>query len=111
MPYTSTSEVIKSYEERFIPEEAAGVDGVVQLNLTGEGGGSYVLVIKDQTLTIEEGKHDEPTVTVTASADDWLKVNNQETNPMALMMAGKLKLSGSLPLATKFQGMFRRAVS
>jgi putative sterol carrier protein len=65
------------------------------------------MVIDDQTLNIEEGEHDDPTVAVTTSADDWLKINNGQTNAMALMMQGKLKVSGSLPMATKFQSMFR----
>lgn len=106
--YSSIPEVIESYENRFLPEQAVGVDGVVQLNFTGDGGGSYYMVIKEQHLTVKEGEHHEPTVTVTASAEDWLKVNNGEANPMALMMQGKLKVSGSLPMATKFQTMFRR---
>ena len=41
-------------------------------------------------------------------ADDWLRVNNGETNAMGLLMQGRLKVKGSLPLATKFQSMFRR---
>ena len=101
-------EVIDSYKDRFKPSEAAGVDGVVQLVFTGEGGGAYQMIIKNQELTIEEGQHEDPTVTVTASAEDWLKVNNGEVNPMGLLMQGKLKVKGSLPMATKFQSMFQR---
>lgn len=107
MAYTSIPEIFESYKDRFLPEEAAGVNGVVQIILTGEGGGAYQLVIVEQTLEIVEGEHDSPTVTVTATATDWLKVNNGESNPMTLMMMGKLKVSGSLPVATKFQSMFR----
>ncbi|CAM3239044.1 SCP2 sterol-binding domain-containing protein [Rhodothermus bifroesti] len=105
--YNSIPEVIASYKERFLPDQAAGIEGVVQLNLTGEGGGAYYLVVKNGTLEIHEGTHENPTVTVTTSAENWLKLNNGEANPMALMMMGKLKVSGSLPMATKFQSMFR----
>ncbi|MDX1548431.1 MAG: SCP2 sterol-binding domain-containing protein [Rhodothermales bacterium] len=107
--YTSIADVMASYPDRFIPSAAAGVDGVVQLDLTGEGGGQYQLIIRDQTLRIEEGPHADPTVTVTVDADDWLKVNNGEANAMALLMQGRLKVKGSLPMATKFQTMFQRA--
>ncbi len=106
--FESIPEVIQSYQERFQPDQASGVDGIVQLNLTGEGGGPYYMIIKDQQLEVVEGEHDDPTVTVTTSAEDWLKINNGESNPMALMMQGKLKVKGSLPMATKFQGMFVR---
>jgi putative sterol carrier protein len=109
--FTTIPEVVESYKGRFLPEEAKGVDGVIQLNLTGEGGGGYKMKIQEQTLTITEGEHPEPTVTVTADAEDWLRVNNGETNPMGLLMQGKLKVKGSLPMATKFQTMFRRGGS
>lgn len=105
--YQSIPEVMASYPARFQPAQAAGVDGVVQLNLTGEGGGPYYMLIKDGTLDVQEGTHPDPTVTVTTPAAEWLKVNNGEANPMMLMMGGKLKISGSLPMATKFQSMFR----
>ena len=107
--YTSIREVLDSYEHRFIPDAAAGITGVVLLDLTGEGGGQYQLIIDNQTLDIKEGPAEDPTVTVTTSAEDWLKVNNGEANAMALMMQGKLKIKGSLALATKFQNLFQRA--
>ncbi len=106
--FTSIAEVMDSYRERFLPDEAAGVDGIVQLNLTGDGGGHYHMVIKEQTLDLLDGQHGSPTVSVTVAAVDWLKVNNGEANAMMLMMQGKLQISGSLPMATKFQALFRR---
>jgi len=107
--YSSIADVIDSYPDRFLPSEASGVDGVVQLDLTGDGGGVYQLIIRDQQLTVEEGPHEDPTVTVTVPAEAWLRVNNGEVSAMALMMQGKLKVKGSLPMATTFQSMFQRA--
>lgn len=106
MDFTTIPQLIEAYKERFLPHRAEGVDGIVQLVLTGDGASAYYLTIKDQTLTIDEGQHDDPTVTVTASVSDWLKVNNGDANPMTMLMMGKLKVSGSLPLATKFQTLF-----
>lgn len=106
MNFTSLPQLIEAYHERFLPHRAEGVDGVVQLDITGDGGGSYYLVIKDQALTIEEGVHEDPTVTITTSIANWLKMNNGDANPMTMLMMGKLKVSGSLPLATKFQTLF-----
>lgn len=108
--YTSIDEVIASYPSRFKPEEAKGTEGVVQLNLKGEGGGQYYLVIENQTLSVEKGAHDDPTMTATAEAHDWLRLNNGEVSPMTLLMQGRLKFNGSLPLALKFRSMFETAV-
>ena len=76
------------------------------MELTGEGGGSYYMVVQDQEMEIHEGTHESPTVTVKTSADNWLKINNGDASAMSLMMFGKLKVKGSLPLATKFQTLF-----
>ncbi|PEN15186.1 sterol-binding protein [Longibacter salinarum] len=106
MSFESIPEVIASYPERFKPEEAKGTDAVVQLDITGEGGGTYQLVIQDGNLDILEGEQEVPTLTATVAAEDWLRVNNGEVSPMTLLMQGKLKFSGSLPMALKFRSMF-----
>lgn len=100
------SELLDLYPEYFKPEEAAGVDGVVQLDLDGEDGGQYYLVIEDQTLDIHAGTHDDPTVTIRTTTERWLEINRGEASPMTMMMMGKLKIDGSLSMATKFQSMF-----
>lgn len=99
-------ELIALYPEYFQPSEAEGVDGIVQLDLDGERGGQYYLVIEDQTLDIHEGTHGDPTVTIRTTAQRWLRINRGEASPMTMMMMGKLKIDGSLSMATKFQSMF-----
>lgn len=104
----SVSELIARYPAHFQPQAAEGVDSVTQLALSGEGGGDYYFVVKDQTLRIEEGVHEAPDATVKATAADWLAINNGEAHPMPLMMSGKLKVEGSLPAAMKLQTLFER---
>lgn len=104
--FETIKDVIASYPARFKPEKAEGVDAVVQLTVTGSGGGTYQLVIDDGTLDVREGDHPDPTLTATVSASDWLRVNNGEVSPMTLLMQGKLKFRGSLPMALKFRSMF-----
>jgi len=99
-------ELIDLYPEYFQPSEAEGVEGIVQLDLDGDGGGQYYLVIEDQTLDIHEGVHDDPTVTIRTTAERWLKINRGEASPMTMMMMGQLTVDGSVPMATKFQSMF-----
>lgn len=107
--YESIPEIIASYPDRFKPEKAKGTDAVIQLNITGEGGERFYMVIQDGTLDIERDTHPDPTMTVTADADDWIALNNGETTAMTLLMQGKVKFSGSLPMAMKFRSMFETA--
>lgn len=102
----SIPELLNRYPDYFNPQAAEGVDGVVQLDLEGEGGGQYVLTIRDQELDIQEGTHEDPTVTIRTTAERWLKVNRGEASPMTLMMTGRLSIDGSLSMATKFQSLF-----
>lgn len=100
-------DLFDEYQKRFQPDRAEGVDGIIQLHLTGDDGGDYYLTVKDKQLHIDEGTHDDPTTRVTASAQDWIDLSRGKANPMALMMKQRLKVKGSIPMATKFQSLFR----
>lgn len=104
--YSSIDEVLASYPARFTPSKAEGVDETVQMNLSGEGGGHYLIHVHDGQVDVTEGTAEDPTLTLDAPAEVWLSVENGQTNPMMAMMSGKVKLRGSVPFATKFMGMF-----
>ena len=105
--YSSIDEVIASYPDRFQPAKAQDVDDTVYMNLTGANAREVVLYVHNGELDIREGETPEdPTLRLTADADDWLKVENGELNPMMAMMQGKIKMRGSMPFAMKFMGMF-----
>ena len=104
--YQSIADVLASYPGRFRPDKAEGVDAVVQMHLSGEGGGDYILHVHDQRVDLSEGPHPDPTLTLRAAASDWLAVENGQLNPMMAMMQGKVKLRGSVPFATKFMTLF-----
>ena len=105
--YESIDDVIASYPDRFQPEKASGVNDTVHMHLTGDQPRDVVLHVNDGTLNITEGEAPEDaTLTLTADAADWLKIENGELNPMMAMMSGKAKMRGSMPFAMKFMGMF-----
>ena len=76
------------------------------MNYTGDDGGHWHLRVDNQQLEVTEGVHENPDVTVTCAAEDWIKIANGKANPMMMMMTGKLKIKGSIPLATKLQSIF-----
>lgn len=107
--FETVPEVMASYPERFKPEASRGTQAAIQLHLTGEGGGDYHLLIDNGTLDVREGTHPDPAMSATADAGDWIALNNGETNPMQMLMQGKVKFSGSIPMAMKFRSMFETA--
>lgn len=104
--FKTIQEVIDSLEENFKEEEAAGVTGVFQLSYSGDGGGDWYLDVNDGKLKVNEGITEDPDVTVSSTAEDWLDIANGKENPMMMMMKGKLKIKGSIQLATKLQTLF-----
>ncbi|MEM8558308.1 MAG: SCP2 sterol-binding domain-containing protein [Bacteroidota bacterium] len=106
--YATIDDVIASYPDRFDAEKAEGVDATVFMDLSGANAKQVLLRVDGPTLTIEEdaAAPDDPTLTLAADADDWLAIENGQTNPMMALMSGKLKLKGSVPFATKFMTLF-----
>ena len=105
--YTTIDEVIASYPDRFQPEKAQDVNETVHMHLTGDDARDVVLHVHNGELDIQQGTAPEDaTLKLSANADDWLKIENGDLNPMMAMMQGKAKLRGSMPFAMKFMGMF-----
>ena len=91
----------------FMPEKAEGVSAVVQYKLSGDEGGDWVIRIADGACTVEEGEVDNPTMTLTADAQDYKDVVTGKQNAMQAFMQGKLKLAGDLNLAMKLTSFFK----
>ena len=103
---TSVEQVFEVMQERFNPDAASGVNAVFQFDLSGENGGQYWVKVADQQAEVSEGQAENPTITVLASADDYLKVVNGELAPMSAFMQGKVKVKGDMGMAMKLQNLF-----
>ncbi len=105
--YASIDDVLTSYPDRFNADKAQDMDDRVHMNLTGANARDVTLYVHHGELTVEDGAPAaDPTLTLTADADNWLAVENGELNPMMAMMSGKVKMKGSMPFAMKFMGLF-----
>ncbi len=77
-------------------EEAAEVGAIYQFNISGEGGGNWVVDLKNSPPSIKEGISDAPDCTVELSNDDFVKLitaENKFTALMQLFPTGKMKVS------------------
>lgn len=87
------------------PSRVGDLDTAIQLDLEGDGGGNWNLIVKDGALAVNEGRHADPELTLTTAAADWMAVINGESNPMGLFMQGKIKIQGDMQLAMKLQSL------
>jgi putative sterol carrier protein len=99
-------ETLKGMVKDFNPASAKGVNAVIQLNATGEGGGNYSMAIADGQVDLKEGVAEKPSVTINVAANDWIAIIGGQLDPTKAFMTGKLKIAGDLGLMMRFQRMF-----
>lgn len=102
----SVRERFSTLESRFLPSKAKGVNVRFQFKITGKGGGSWYVEIKDGKCSVKEGTGPNPTATMGADAEDYLKIANGEMNKMWAFLRGKLKVSGDKDELKKFDEYF-----
>jgi len=106
MPVSTCQEYFDTLDARFVRDASKGVDAVYQFNLSGDGGGVWHVVVKDQGISVGKGEHASPSSTVTAKATDYVKIANNEMNGLRAVMTRKMRIGGNLVLARKMQAMF-----
>lgn len=104
--FSSVADMISGVARYFVPEAAAGLNATLQLELTGDGGGLWHLVVADQTLKINAGQAPSPNLTLKLAAADYLAIINGEAGAMQMFMQGKVKVGGDVSLVAKLQSLF-----
>lgn len=95
-------------ESRFQPSEAGDLNVRMQFRLTGKGGGSWYVVIKNGKCKVNKGEDSNPDTILKASAADYLKISNGEMNKVWALVRGKLKVEGSMSKVPSFFACFRK---
>jgi putative sterol carrier protein len=103
--YASVKAWFDSLPERFQASRAGSMDTVVQYDVTGEGGGQWYMTIKDKKLAVSQGVHENPKLTITLSAEDWLRVINRTGDPVYMYESGRIRLKGPEYLAEQLMYM------
>ncbi len=92
--------------EFFLPEKAAGVQAVICFELSGEQGGEWTVVIKDNACRVEKGAFPQADLTFQSAAQDVLEIFYDRLEPMSAYMQGRLRLKGNFGLGYKVFGLF-----
>ena len=97
---SSCQEYFATLDERFVPEQAKGVNATFVYELDGTGGGTWTVKINDGKLAVEPGNAAaNPTVTYKLAAEAYVQLANGEINGAKAFLTRKLKVSGSIPMA------------
>lgn len=93
----------KILPQRFKPEKAAGVDITVQVNLAGSDGGNWVATVKDQTITVKEGTHPSPSLSLQMADTDFVDLITGKLSAEKAFFTGKVHFKGNIALALKLR--------
>jgi putative sterol carrier protein len=103
----SAAGIFAAMGKSFNAERAAGVNVVFQFNITGDGGGDWLVEIKDGTCKIEAGKHAAPTTTIAMAAGDFLEMMGGKLSAMQAYTSGKIKIGGDLIKSQLIEKLFK----
>ncbi len=101
-------ELLESLPQAFLPEKAGSAKGTIQFDLSGEGGGKWVMDVADGTCQVQEGTAAAPNVTLSMKATDFVAMYKGTMNPVQAFMGGKIKVSGNVGLVMQLLNWFDR---
>ena len=107
----TAKEIIEAMPNAFVPERAKGLKATYQFELTGEGGGNWVIEVADQQCQVREEIAAEPDATISLAAADYVALVKGELDAMGAFMRGKLKVTGNMGLAMRVINLFQRPPS
>jgi hypothetical protein len=87
-------------------DDARRIGGKYQMNVTGDGGGSWAIDLVSNPPSISEGSLTDAGVTIDVAEPDFQTLVADPGAGMKLFFAGKLKVKGNQMLAMNLQKLF-----
>jgi putative sterol carrier protein len=89
-------EIFEAMPSRFRKEAAGDWNTVIQFHCSGDGGGAWVLTVKDGACEVAEGTAESPKAVIHTDAATWVGINTGAVNAMVAFTTNKLKIEGNM---------------
>jgi putative sterol carrier protein len=100
-------EAIDWLRKHFQPPAARGLSADFAIHLSGEGGGSILLRVRDEALEVGVAPAGHADVRLRLPSSDYFGILAGRENADLLYMAGQLEIEGDPSLAMKLRTLFR----
>lgn len=95
----------KVLPSKFDLSKAAGVEAIIQMNITGSNGGNWTITVKDQKMEVKDGIHPSPAIEIKIADTDFVDLTNGKIGALGAFMSGKIRFNGSLSLGMRLMDM------
>ncbi len=100
--------MLTKFASQIQPEDAAALNMLAQLKITGESGGQWWISTKDGKVGSGEGAVKTPDLTLTCADKDALALCTGDADPMSMLADGRLSFSGDVSVLRKLVPLFKR---
>jgi len=102
----TAGKLIEGMPSAFDPAAAGDLRAEIQFDISGEGGGQWVVSIDGGRCEVRQGIANAPTLTIEAPADVWLKIARGEIDRPKALMEGLYKVKGDMKVLIQMSQIF-----
>jgi putative sterol carrier protein len=106
MDVSTVEKYMQAMAQGFRSDKAGGLRITYQLQLTGEGGGTWTVSIADGRCRVSQGASPGADISITMSTDHYLRLATGRLNAIDAYNKGQIKVSGDTEYALKFIELF-----
>ena len=102
----SAKELIEGMGQAFDPAAAGDLQTEIQFDISGEGGGKWVISIAGGHCQVRGGEAAGPALTILSPADVWIKIARGEIDRPKALIQGLYKVKGDMSVLARMPKIF-----
>jgi putative sterol carrier protein len=102
----TAEKLIEGMPGAFDPSAAGDLRAEIQFDISGEGGGKWVISIAEGRCEVRKGEAVTPAVTIESPGDVWVKIARGEIDRPKALMQGLYKVKGDMKMLTRMPQLF-----
>jgi len=102
----AADQIIEGMPNVFDPEAARDFHAQIQYDISGEGGGRWVLTIANGQCEVKRGETTAPDLRIQSPGDVWVKIAKGEIDRPKALMQGLYKVDGDMNLLVRLPQLF-----